>query len=222
MPLSASSSRKASPRKSLRILNSTRYLPGHAVFKEDSTNNIWIVFGTSATSETGNSLNKCHFRGPCLLPDIIQVLIRFCLTPIAFTLDISKMFLWIKLAQGKDYLRYFWRNCNQSQKPWIFWMTSVTFGVISSPFQVIDVVLKHADPFAQIYWLADATVRDQLCMDDVPGVSKNLEEAQKTMGELLAFFTEATMTPHKFASNVPDILQWIPIEAKRWTLQSKC
>jgi hypothetical protein len=69
------------------------YLPGPAVFKEDSTTNTRIVFNVSATSETGNTLNKCLFQGPCLLPDIVQVLIRFCLNPIAFTLDISKMFL---------------------------------------------------------------------------------------------------------------------------------
>jgi len=190
------------------------YLPGHAVFKEDSTTNTRIVFNASATSDTGNTLNECLFQGPCLLPDIVQVLIRFRLNPIAFTLDISKMFLRIKLDHGKDYLRFFWRNCDQSQKPRIFRMTSVTFGVISSPFQAIDVVLKHADLFAQIYPLAAATVRDQLYMDDVPAGSKNFEEAKNTIGELLAFFMEANMKPHKFASNVPDILQAIPIESK--------
>jgi hypothetical protein len=96
------------------------YLPGHAVFKEDSTTNTRIVFNASATSDTGNTLNECLFQGPCLLPDIVQVLIRFRLNPIAFTLDISKMFLRIKLDHGKDYLRFFWRNCDQSQKPRIF------------------------------------------------------------------------------------------------------
>jgi hypothetical protein len=62
------------------------YLPGHAVFKEDSTTNKRIMFNASATSETCNTLNECLFQGPCLLPDIVQVLIRFCL----------KMFLRIK------------------------------------------------------------------------------------------------------------------------------
>ncbi len=198
------------------------YLPGPAVFKEDSTTNTRIVFNVSATSETGNTLNKCLFQGPCLLPDIVQVLIRFCLNPIAFTLDISKMFLWIKLNHGKDYLRFFWRNCDHSQKPQIFQMTSVTFRVISSPFLAIDLVLKHADLFAQIYPLAAATVRDHLYMDDMPAGSKKFEEAKTPLVNFLHFSWKRTCNHTNFQAMCQTSCNSSPLMQSAQTLQSKC
>ena len=97
--------------------DAVHYLPGHAVFREESvTTKTRIVFNASATSDTGKSLNQCLFQGQCLLPDLVKVIIRFRLMLIGFALDISKMFLRIKLEHGKDYLRYFWRNCDQDSR----------------------------------------------------------------------------------------------------------
>lgn len=189
------------------------YLPGHAVFREDSTTmKTRIVFNASAVSETGKSLNQCLYQGRCLLPDIIHVLIRFRLRIIGFALDISRMFLRIKLNQGKDYLRFFWRNCDPSTKVKVFRMLSVTFGIISSPFQAIDVVMKHAELFEEVHKLAVRSIREQLYVDDVLDGADDLETAKATVEEILKFFLSASMQPHKFASNVPDCLDSVPVE----------
>ena len=74
------------------------YLPGHAVFREDhDTTKTRFVQNGAATTESGKSINQCLFQGRCLLPEINHVLIRWRMNLIAFVLDISKMFLRIKL-----------------------------------------------------------------------------------------------------------------------------
>ena len=189
------------------------YLPGHAVFREESvTTKTRIVFNASAVSGTGRSLNQCLFQGQCLLPDLVKVIIRFRLMIVGFALDISKMFLRIKLEHGKDYLRYFWRNCDQEAKIKTFRMMVVTFGVISSPFQAIDVVLKHADLFEEEFPKAVQVIREQLYMDDVLGGAVDLETAKETIKEIMNFFLEASMQPHKFASNLQESLECVPEE----------
>lgn len=192
---------------------SVHYLPGHPVYRDDSaTHKTRIVFNASATSETGKSLNQCLFQGQCLLPEIVQILIRFRLMIVGFAMDISKMFLRIKLDHGRDYLRFFWRNCDPSAKVRTFRMAVVTFGIISSPFQAIDVVLKHAELFEKLYPRAAQVVREQLYMDDVLGGAVDLEAARATVKEIMDFFLEASMQPHKFASNLQESLECVPEE----------
>lgn len=55
-----------------------RYLPHHAVFREDrATTKCRVVFDSSATTADGVSLNSCLLKGPKLQPDLGHVLIRF-------------------------------------------------------------------------------------------------------------------------------------------------
>ena len=187
------------------------YLPCHAVYREDhDTTKTRIVLNGASITQSGKSINECLYQGRCLLPEINHVLLRWRMYLIAFVLDISKMFLRIKLQYGTDYLRFFWRFCEQHLPPRIFRMIVVTFGIISSPFQAVDVVLKHADMFEEIFPLAAEEVRSQIYMDDVPGGDNEFEEAKQKIEELWNFFQEASMMPHKFASNVPEILDSIP------------
>ena len=189
------------------------YLPGHAVYREehDTTKTRFVLNGAS-TTQSGKSINDCLYQGRCLLPEINHVLIRWRMNEIAFILDISKMFLRIKLKHGADHLRFFWRFCEKNLPPRIFRMAVLTFGMISSPFQAIDVVLKHADMLENVYPLAAEEVRNQIYMDDVPGGSEDVHTARKKIEELWNFFQDATMMPHKFLSNRPEILVNIPEE----------
>lgn len=189
------------------------YLPGHPVFKEDrETMKTRIVLNASSVTTSGKSLNDCLYQGQCLLPDIVHVLIRFRMNPAAFVLDISKMFLRIKLHQDKDYLRFLWRNCDTSVEPKILRMKAVSFGIVSSPYQAIDVVMKHADMLEDRFPMAAQEVREQIYMDDVPGGDDNPESAKTKLEEIQEFFKEANMQPHKFASNIPEILENISEE----------
>jgi hypothetical protein len=187
------------------------YLPGHAIYREehDTTKTRFVLNGASVM-QTGKSINDCLYQGRCLLPEINHVLIRWRMNVIAFVLDISKMFLRIKLEHGAHYLRFFWMFCQTNMPPQIFRMLEVTFGIVSSPYQAVDVVLKHATILQDKLPLAAEEVRQQIYMDDVPGGAEDVQVAREKIKQLWEFFQSASMMPHKFQSNFSEILESIP------------
>jgi len=186
------------------------YLPAQAVFRSSSTTACRIVHNASSISETGKSLNHNLYRGCNLLPNVVQIMLRFRIKPVAYCLDISKMFLRIKLHQDRDFLRYLWRECNTAAAIRIFRMTSVTFSVISSPFQAIDVVLKTAEMLRDKFPLAAQLVKRMLYMDDILACYDDVASATDAVKQCQQLFHEANMTPHKFAGTHPETLSSVP------------
>ncbi|CAG7820314.1 unnamed protein product, partial [Allacma fusca] len=69
------------------------YLPHHAVVKETSTTTkLRVVFDASAKTSSGNSLNDLLMVGPRTQQDLVQILIRFRMRPVALIGDIEKMY----------------------------------------------------------------------------------------------------------------------------------
>ena len=76
------------------------YLPHHSVVREDKlTTKLRIVYNASAR-ENGPALNDCLHTGPTLTPDILDILIRFRVQPIALVADTEKVFLIITIKKG--------------------------------------------------------------------------------------------------------------------------
>ena len=108
------------------------YLPHHYVVREDkSTTKLHIVNNALARKNWPPSIDCLHTLPP-LTPDILEILIRFSVQPIAIVADIEKAFLmkvsWLrngsqirkKQEKWKMYLKWFshqseWRkwNCKQ-------------------------------------------------------------------------------------------------------------
>ena len=75
-----------------------RYLPHHAVFREDKeSTKCRVVFDASACDEDDLSLNDCILTGPALQPNLVSVLLRFRTQRIALMGDVQNMFLQIKV-----------------------------------------------------------------------------------------------------------------------------
>ncbi|CAG7823308.1 unnamed protein product, partial [Allacma fusca] len=69
------------------------YLPHHAVIKDTSTTTkLRVVFDASAKTSSGISLNDLLMVGPKTQQDLVQILIRFRMRPIALIGDIEKMY----------------------------------------------------------------------------------------------------------------------------------
>ncbi|VIO89378.1 Uncharacterized protein BM_BM18050 [Brugia malayi] len=69
-------------------------LPHHGVLTPNkSTTKIPIVYDTSAHLRDSKSLNEVLYRGPILLPDLVDVLLRFRMMETVILLDIEKAFL---------------------------------------------------------------------------------------------------------------------------------
>ena len=99
-----------------------RYLPHHAVFRNDkTTTKCRIVFDASAQEGDGVSLNDCVLPGPALQPNLASVLIRFPTNRIGLIADIEKMFLQVKLApEDRDVHRYLWRDLQFNETPKVY------------------------------------------------------------------------------------------------------
>ena len=85
------------------------YLPHRAVIREDKQiTKLRVVFDASAKN-VGPSLNDCMYKGPCLIPLLYDMLLRFRINNVAIVADIKQAFLQISVApKDRDYLRFLW------------------------------------------------------------------------------------------------------------------
>ncbi|GFT64628.1 DUF1758 domain-containing protein [Trichonephila clavipes] len=88
------------------------YLPHHAVIRSDkTTSRIRIVFDGSAHEDGQSSLNQSLYTGPNLHPNILELLLCFRKSPVAFTADVKSAFLQIELDfRDRDFTRFFWTD----------------------------------------------------------------------------------------------------------------
>ena len=70
------------------------YLPHREVVKDQSvTTKVRIVFDASARLKGQPCLNDILYKGPCLNPELYNLLLQFRVYPIAITGDIEKPYL---------------------------------------------------------------------------------------------------------------------------------
>ena len=75
-------------------------MPHRAVVRENKdTTKVRIVFDASSKVRDEPSLNDCLYSGPCLLPAIYDILLRFRLGKIGLVSDIKQAFLNIAIAE---------------------------------------------------------------------------------------------------------------------------
>lgn len=95
------------------------YIPWLGVWKSNSINTpCSIVFDASHLTSSGYSLNKLLAKGRNNLNKLQEIVIRWSIMPIAFNIDIKKMYNTIKLEK-KDwyYQRYLWQEDQDPSKP---------------------------------------------------------------------------------------------------------
>lgn len=86
------------------------YLPHIAVFHAAKPGKIRVVHDAAARA-SGVSLNSLLLAGPDLYNCIVEVLCRFRERSVAFTADITEMFLRIKVAKEDSYSQlHLWRG----------------------------------------------------------------------------------------------------------------
>ena len=192
------------------------YLQCHPIYKpENETTKVRIVMNAAAKGQDGTSLNSLLHKGPCLLPDFVGILMRFRQKKFVFCMDISKMFLRIKLHGNKDCLRWLWRFGNQEKDFEIFRMTSVTFGIQSSPYQADYVIKETGEIFKKELPEAKQIVDKDFYMDNGTTGSNSMEKSKKQVSELLQLMNLAGMPTQKWSASDPRILDNVPEEIQR-------
>ena len=136
--------------KELSLINKidvVHSIPHRAVVKEErETTKTRIVFDASAKYQNGKSLNDMLDPGPCLLPNIFDILVRFRLEKIGIVADIKKASLQIAIDEDqRDFLGMIWYENVFAQNPTVKILRFVraVFGLISSPFILNGAVRIH-------------------------------------------------------------------------------
>ena len=87
------------------------YLPHHDVYRPDKPSTPLRVVFDPACKYQGVSLNSFLCKGPCLIGNLLGVILPFREDPVAFAGDISKMYLQILLPEKDPHVhRFLWRN----------------------------------------------------------------------------------------------------------------
>jgi hypothetical protein len=189
------------------------YLPHHAVLKKSSTTTkMRIVYDASAkASKFDLSLNECLYRGPVILPDLCQLLIRFRVKPTIVISDVEKAFLQVCLHKpDRDVTRFLWFNDDENpslDNLATYRFRRVAFGIISSPFLLGATILHHLkrenSEFSQ-------QLADNIYVDNIVSGLSNKESPMEYYDKLKSLFSRAGMNIQQFCSNSDELMAYIP------------
>lgn len=190
------------------------YLPHHPVLKDSTTTKVRPVFDASRKTSNGIALNDNLLTGPRLQDDLCDILMRFRLHRIAFTADIEKMYLHVWLREeDRDLQRIIWRS--DPTKPLIdYQLTTVTFGVNSSPFLAVATIQHHAKNAKERYPQASELVLSDLYMDDLSSGCDDLETATQIQKQTTQILADAGFPLRKWMSNNEELMERIPENQK--------
>lgn len=193
--------------------NHAHYLSHHGVIKEDSlTTPLRIVFNCSQKGpQNAPSLNDAIFRGPNLLPEITQLLLRFRLNKFVVIADIKKAFLNVGLHEDdRNYTRFLWPKDPTNPKSELMTLRykTVLFGSSASQY-LLNAVIKH-----HLEGLPESTTAKNLARNTYVD---NLMCSTNDQAELHEFYEEATEIMNKahlplagWTSNDTEVLGKIP------------
>ena len=162
-----------------------RYVDHHEVFKAGSTTPLRIVINSSFGDKGESSLNDILMKGPNVLTNLFEILVRWRFYPVAFTGDISKMYHNVKTGELEGHLRRFlWRNCEQERDPDIYCFDVVTFGDRPAGCIAVSALRATADMFSCDSEQAAKVLKNDTYMDDVVSGDFELKDAKVLTSEI--------------------------------------
>ncbi|GFW31060.1 integrase catalytic domain-containing protein [Trichonephila clavipes] len=178
------------------------YLPHHAVIRSDkTTSRIRIVFDGSAHETGQSSLNQSLYTGPNLHPNILELLLCFRKSPVAFTADVKSAFLQIELDfRDRDFTRFFWTD-NLNNEPYVLNFTRVLFGLRPSPYLLAATLKHHFKKYREQYPHTFELLNSSIYVDDLICGQNDVPDALRTTLECLQIFSDAGMLLRKWRSN---------------------
>lgn len=183
------------------------YLPHHAVFKNGK---IRVVFNASAMTTNNNSLNSILHNGPKLHNNIVDIIFRLRFDRFVFLCDIKQMFTHIMVSEAdQNFQLIFWRD--DERKPVeTYKLTSVTFGLASSPYLANRVIKQLIIDEGHHHPLAAEALSQQVYVDDIClGCSTELE-ALNLQQEITHLLRRGGFELRKWTSNSPVLMKSVP------------
>ena len=174
------------------------YLPHRPVVKLDSNSTkVRPVFDASAKGYNKMSLNDCVHIGPNLLPDLVEVLIRFRRYPIALMGDVKQAFPQIYMhLKDQDLHRFLIMLYGETIH---CRFTRVPFGNASSPFILNAVLRYHLSLFQDS--IMKKELQDNIYVDNLLSGADSEKEALEKYEEACKMLSSAGMLLNKWTSN---------------------
>ena len=151
--------------------------------------------------------------GPCLLPRIFHILVRFQLGKIRIVADIKKAFLQIAMDEDhRDFLRMIWYENVFAKNPTVKLLrfARVVFGLTSSPFILNGTVRIHLQKYLRdehIKAIIQKLIGD-LYVDDVTSSWNNQIESQKFYETSKSCLRSASFELRKWPTNDEKLQQY--------------
>ena len=151
--------------------------------------------------------------GPCLLPCIFDILVRFRLGKIEIVADIKKVFLQIAVDEDeRDFLRMIWYKNVFAQNPTvkILQFARVVFDLTSSPFILNETFRIHLQKYLRDEHNKEIIQKliGELYVDDVTSSLNNEIEGQQFYEIAKSCLTSASFELRKWVTNDDKLQQY--------------
>ena len=159
------------------------YISHHDVMNPRSVSTpMRVVFNSSARTKGGMSLNDCLAKGPCLLNELLGILMRFRQEQFAFIGDISKMFHSIEIPVHDQMTHlFFWRDMQLNKNPETFAMTALNMGDKPASAIAQTALRMTAEEAAEEFPEASEMIMKNSYMDDIPASAESKVAGMKLM-----------------------------------------
>ncbi|KAL4153154.1 hypothetical protein QTP88_000987 [Uroleucon formosanum] len=185
-------------------------IPHHAVCtKSDVGFKIRVVFDASAVSRDGTSLNSCLYQGPKLQQDIVDILTRFRVHPLAFTTDICQMYRQVLVAPEYRPLQHVLWRASPHDELVEYELNTVTYGLNCAPFLALRVLAAIADEDCVGHdAVRDALLR-QTYVDDICVGADSVDDVLTLQRNLTSILSKSGLVLKKWSSNCPAVLDTV-------------
>ena len=191
------------------------YLSHRGVVREDhDTTKLRIVFDASAKLRNELSLNDILYRGPCLLPYLYDILLRFRTGKIGLVGDIKQAFLQVEIAEEhRDFVRFLWfKDINETpRKITSLRFTRVVFGLTSSPFLLKGTIKIHVSKCLPVSHYTDVVKKLilNLYVDDSTNSFDTVETAMEFYEKSKSCLKETNFDLRKWVTNSFELKKFI-------------
>jgi len=167
--------RKVSDKELQEYTGTKFYISHHDVMNPRSVSTpMRVVFNSSARTKGGMSLNDCLAKGPCLLNELLGILMRFRQERFAFIGDVSKMFHSIEIPVHDQMTHlFFWRDMQLNKNPETFAMTALNMGDKPASAIAQTALRMTAEEAAENFPEASKMIKKNSYMDDIPASTES-------------------------------------------------
>ena len=185
---------------------SVSYLPHHPVSNENKPGKIRRVINELSIFQ-GQSLNSNLLKGPNLLNNLVDIILRFRESHIAISADIEQMFMQVKVAPSdRSYLRSLWDHNGKIEE---YEYTSHIFGATSSPCIASYALRRSANDNQKHFPEVSHILERNIYMEDLYISTDEIEKAVKLRSSTRAGLSLEGFNLTKWNSNSAAILQQV-------------